>query len=243
MARRAVVGEVAHLTVIAGAMLLDWRFGLVAFAFPTFAVRFLMMVGNWGQHAFVNPARKNDGLANAITCINSGYNQRCFNDGYHIGHHLKANRHWTEMPRRLPRQPRRATRAKARSSSRGSTSSSSRCSSGRGAGACSRSASSASTASRGATTRSSRCSRRACSRSARGRRARRGVLTNSRARERRLPAGWKPALPRGVNWARAEPGRSRRSRPNRSWWRCTTAIRPRRGQAQAGGPHPAPRRR
>src|SRR5262249_47042234 len=27
-----------------------------------------------------------------------GYNQRAFNDGYHIGHHLKANRHWTELP-------------------------------------------------------------------------------------------------------------------------------------------------
>ena len=43
-------------------------------------------------------AKKNNGLANSITCINSGYNKRCFNDGYHIGHHLKANRHWTEMP-------------------------------------------------------------------------------------------------------------------------------------------------
>jgi fatty acid desaturase len=98
MARRAVVGEALHLTVVAAAIWLDWRFGLVAFAFPTFAVRFLMMVGNWGQHAFLNPDRKNDGLSNSITCINSGYNHRAFNDGYHIGHHLKANRHWTEMP-------------------------------------------------------------------------------------------------------------------------------------------------
>src|SRR5262249_37279460 len=32
------------------------------------------------------------------TCVNSGYNRRCFNDGYHIGHHLKANRHWAELP-------------------------------------------------------------------------------------------------------------------------------------------------
>jgi fatty acid desaturase len=98
MARRAVLGEFAHYAVIAGALAIDWRFGLAAFAAPYFAVRFLMMVGNWGQHAFVNTARRNDGLSNSITCINSGYNQRAFNDGYHIGHHLKANRHWTEMP-------------------------------------------------------------------------------------------------------------------------------------------------
>jgi len=98
MARRAFIGEVAHQTLIVVALLVHFRFALVALAFPYFAVRFMMMVGNWGQHAFINTARKNDGVANAITCINSGYNQRAFNDGYHIGHHLKANRHWTELP-------------------------------------------------------------------------------------------------------------------------------------------------
>jgi hypothetical protein len=98
MARKALAGELAQEAVVVAALVLDWRFGLVAFALPFFTIRFLMMVGNWGQHAFVNTARKNDGVANSITCINSGYNQRAFNDGYHIGHHLKANRHWTEMP-------------------------------------------------------------------------------------------------------------------------------------------------
>jgi hypothetical protein len=98
MARRALVGELTHQALIIGTLLIDWRFGLVAFAIPTFTVRFMMMAGNWGQHAFINTALKNDGISNSITCINNGYNKRCFNDGYHIGHHLKANRHWTEMP-------------------------------------------------------------------------------------------------------------------------------------------------
>jgi hypothetical protein len=101
MARRAFLGEVVHLAIVALAILVDARFGLVAFAIPTFMVRFLMMVGNWGQHAFLNTARANDGLSNSITCINSGYNRRAFNDGYHIGHHLKASRHWTDMPKDL----------------------------------------------------------------------------------------------------------------------------------------------
>ena len=99
MARKAVFGELLHGALIAGAILLDWRFGLVAFLAPYVTCRFMMMVGNWGQHAFVNTGRKNNGLANAITCINSTYNERCFNDGYHIGHHLRANRHWTELPK------------------------------------------------------------------------------------------------------------------------------------------------
>ncbi len=98
MARKAVIGEVAHWALIAAAVAVHPRFGLVAFAFPYVTVRLMMMVGNWGQHAFINTARKNNGLSNSITCINSGYNRRAFNDGYHIGHHLKANRHWTELP-------------------------------------------------------------------------------------------------------------------------------------------------
>ncbi|HEY3449005.1 MAG TPA: fatty acid desaturase [Myxococcales bacterium] len=98
MARRAAVGELVHEAVVVGALLLDWRFGLAAFLGPLVVCRFTMMAGNWGQHAFVNTARVNDGLSNAITCINSGYNRRCFNDGYHVGHHLRPNRHWTELP-------------------------------------------------------------------------------------------------------------------------------------------------
>ncbi len=98
MARRLVIGDLCHQAVVVAMLLLDWRFGLVAFAIPYFMVRFLMMTGNWGQHAFINTAYRNDGLSNSITCINAGYNHRAFNDGYHIGHHLKANRHWTEMP-------------------------------------------------------------------------------------------------------------------------------------------------
>jgi hypothetical protein len=99
MVKRVIAGEIAHHSLILGALLIDWRFGLVAFAFPYFTVRFMMMAGNWGQHAFINTDRKNDGIANAITCINCTYNKRAFNDGYHIGHHLKANRHWTELPK------------------------------------------------------------------------------------------------------------------------------------------------
>jgi fatty acid desaturase len=101
MAQRVIVGELAHGALIAGSLALNWRFGLVAFVVPAVVVRFMMMVGNWGQHAFVNPERENNGMTNAIACINSGYNKRAFNDGYHIGHHLKANRHWTELPQDL----------------------------------------------------------------------------------------------------------------------------------------------
>jgi fatty acid desaturase len=70
----------------------------VVFVLPVIVMRFGMMTGNWGQHAFLNPDMPDSGLGNSITCINSGYNKTCFNDGYHIGHHLDSRMHWTDMP-------------------------------------------------------------------------------------------------------------------------------------------------
>jgi fatty acid desaturase len=99
MAQSAVFGELLQWSIAIGAVLvLDWRFGLTAFLLPVVLSRFSMMAGNWGQHAFINTELPNGGISNAITCINTTYNKRCFNDGYHIGHHVKAKRHWAELP-------------------------------------------------------------------------------------------------------------------------------------------------
>ena len=100
MARRALIAEIAQWTTIFVAIaFVDRRFGVVAFLAPYLISRFVMMMGNWGQHAFINTARRNDGFSNAVTCINTAYNKRCFNDGYHVGHHLRPKCHWTELPR------------------------------------------------------------------------------------------------------------------------------------------------
>jgi hypothetical protein len=98
MARRLLAGEAAQIVLVTTACWIAPAFGLIAFALPAVVIRFMMMMGNWGQHAFINTSRPNDGLSNSVTCINSAYNRRCFNDGYHIGHHLKASRHYTELP-------------------------------------------------------------------------------------------------------------------------------------------------
>jgi fatty acid desaturase len=96
---RVVVGE---LLFWAALVLLfkycDWRPTLVVLVVPFVVTRFSMMAGNWAQHAFIDAASPANNYRNSITCINSSYNRRCFNDGYHIGHHIKATRHWTEMP-------------------------------------------------------------------------------------------------------------------------------------------------
>lgn len=94
-------GEISwYLAVIVGCYF-NWQATLVVFITPFLICRFVMMAGNWGQHAFIDPEDPGSSFKNSITCINHRYNQRCFNDGYHISHHLKANRHWTEHPQEL----------------------------------------------------------------------------------------------------------------------------------------------
>ena len=48
--------------------------------------------------AFLDHRTPGSSYRNSITCINAAYNHKAFNDGYHIGHHLYPNLHWTEMP-------------------------------------------------------------------------------------------------------------------------------------------------
>jgi hypothetical protein len=96
--RKALIGELGYYAGAAALAAWNWRATVVVFLVPFLVARFMMMAGNWGQHAFIDLAAPENCYRNSVTCINVSYNRKCFNDGYHIGHHLKATRHWTEMP-------------------------------------------------------------------------------------------------------------------------------------------------
>lgn len=96
--RRVLLGEGVYWAAVIGLSLVRPGAVLVVLGIPFFAIRTLMMVGNWGQHAFVCDKEPGNPYRSSITCINSRYNRRCFNDGYHIGHHLNARAHFTEYP-------------------------------------------------------------------------------------------------------------------------------------------------
>jgi fatty acid desaturase len=95
---RMLLGEIGWLLAVAALLYVNWRATIVVLIFPVVIVRFLMMAGNWGQHAFIDPRTPEVAYRNSIVVLDKRYNSRCFNDGYHIGHHIKATRHWTEMP-------------------------------------------------------------------------------------------------------------------------------------------------
>lgn len=104
---RLIVGELAYWSVVGTLFVLNPRATFVVFMVPVLAVRLLMMAGNWGQHAFIDPKMPGESWRSSITCINTRYNVRCFNDGYHTMHHKKPRMHWSEYPNLLASEPAR----------------------------------------------------------------------------------------------------------------------------------------
>jgi fatty acid desaturase len=93
-----LLGEIAALFYFSALSYINARATLHAFVLPYLIIRFGMMAGNWAQHAFIDKTSPENNYRNSITCVNATYNHLCFNDGYHIGHHLRPTMHWTEMP-------------------------------------------------------------------------------------------------------------------------------------------------
>ena len=71
---------------------------LFVFIIPFVFARVVMMLGNWAQHSFIDKENTEDNFTSAINCINTKYNQMCWNDGYHTVHHLRPALHYTELP-------------------------------------------------------------------------------------------------------------------------------------------------
>eukprot|EP00760_Papus_ankaliazontas_P036543 PhM_4_TR8341/c0_g1_i1/m.17910 len=64
---------------------------------PVVLVRTGMTVGNFGQHAFINPEDPFVNYNQSAVIVNSPYNRVGFNDGYHILHHDHPTAHYTEL--------------------------------------------------------------------------------------------------------------------------------------------------
>lgn len=95
---RSVRGEILFILFCIGMSMVNFMATLWVFIIPFFLYRLVAMMGNWAQHAFVDASDPGNDYKNSITCINTKYNHKCWNDGYHISHHEKQSMHWTEHP-------------------------------------------------------------------------------------------------------------------------------------------------
>lgn len=95
--RNFVAGELSWLVAISLLLYVDWAATLVVFVIPLVLIRFFLMAGNFAQHSFVDQADPANPYRNSTCLINTRYNHKCYNDGYHIVHHIEPSLHWTEM--------------------------------------------------------------------------------------------------------------------------------------------------
>jgi hypothetical protein len=98
---KVIRGEAAFWIVCGLLCFISWQATLVVFIIPLLISRIIMMIGNWAQHSFVDVDDPGNFYKNSVTCINTKYNDKCWNDGYHISHHIKPNLHWTLHPDHL----------------------------------------------------------------------------------------------------------------------------------------------
>lgn len=95
--RRFWFGELFWLALAAVALWVNWAAALLVFIVPVLMMRWLMMAGNWSQHAFIDLDNPDDGYGNSTCLTNTRYNHKAYNDGYHIIHHNRPGMHWSEM--------------------------------------------------------------------------------------------------------------------------------------------------
>ena len=95
---RSVRGEIIFFLFCVMMSFVSFKATLWVFIIPFFLYRLVAMMGNWAQHSFIDATEPGNDYKNSITCINTKYNVKCWNDGYHISHHEKQTMHWTEHP-------------------------------------------------------------------------------------------------------------------------------------------------
>lgn len=95
---RSVRGELLFFAFCIAMCFVNAPATIVVFIVPFFLYRLVAMMGNWAQHAFIDVNDPGNAYKNSITCINTKYNVKCWNDGYHISHHIKQTMHYTEHP-------------------------------------------------------------------------------------------------------------------------------------------------
>ena len=95
---RLTAGEISFYLFCVAMCFINLKAAIWVLIIPFILSRLVMMLGNWTQHAFVDPKDPENMYRNCYTCINTSYNTKCWNDGYHLMHHLRPGAHYTEMP-------------------------------------------------------------------------------------------------------------------------------------------------
>ncbi|KAL9109659.1 MAG: hypothetical protein Q9227_005697 [Pyrenula ochraceoflavens] len=98
LALRAAFWELWSYAFLIIAARFHLRATIFTLIIPFCLIRLGLMIGNFGQHAFVDELEPDSDYRSSITLIDVPSNRFCFNDGYHTAHHLNPRRHWRDQP-------------------------------------------------------------------------------------------------------------------------------------------------
>ena len=98
MALKTACFELANYAFIYAMANYNLRGTIFVLIIPLLMTRIGLMIGNWGQHAFVDEEYPDSDFRSSITLIDVASNRYCYNDGYHTSHHLNPRRHWRDHP-------------------------------------------------------------------------------------------------------------------------------------------------
>eukprot|EP00884_Botryococcus_braunii_P009755 jgi/Botrbrau1/18781/Bobra.0386s0098.2 len=98
MAAQCFAMEILYLSLLRLFWILNPVATFWAFVLPFLTTSLALMFGNWSQHIFLNPARLKTPFGLTYNCLATPDNQKTFNDGYHILHHMNSRTHWSELP-------------------------------------------------------------------------------------------------------------------------------------------------
>lgn len=99
-----VLGDLAVHACMLALLYLNPAAALVVCWIPYILLRFFLMAGNWSEHAFVDAERPSDAVRNSTNLLNTPYNHRAYNAGYHLMHHLTPGLHWADTVKQFERK-------------------------------------------------------------------------------------------------------------------------------------------
>lgn len=91
-----LLGDLGVYAVMLGLTLWKPAAAMATFWIPFVLLRFFLMAGNWTEHAFIDIDDMDNRYRNSTNLLNTPYNHRSYNAGYHMIHHVVPGLHWAD---------------------------------------------------------------------------------------------------------------------------------------------------